>query len=53
MRLVLSLMGWRGGSIARNGIVVPIMLFVVFEKVWMDVPDVYDLHVRRDVPELE
>ena len=53
-RLVwLVLASWRGRSIARDGIILVVMLFVIFEKVWMNVSDVYDLHIWRDVSELK
>jgi hypothetical protein len=43
----------REGSIAGSRILIPILIFVVFEKVWMDFPYVYDFHIRRGVPKLE
>ena len=51
MRVVLT--AWGDRSIAGSGIVVPILIFVVFEKVWVYFPDVYEFYVRPDAPKLE
>ena len=47
------LASWRGGPIARNGVTIPVLLFVIFEEVRVDVPDIYDFYVWWDVSELE
>jgi hypothetical protein len=53
-RLVwLVLVSWRGRSIVRDGVVLVILFFVIFEEVWMKFSDVYDLHVWWDVSEFK
>jgi hypothetical protein len=44
----LVLVGWRGRSIDRDGIVV-----VIFEEIWMKVSDLYDPHAWLDVSEFK
>lgn len=49
--LVLTI--WRDGSIACGWIVVLVLIFVIFEEVWVNVPNVDDFHVGRYVPKFE
>jgi hypothetical protein len=54
VRLVwLVLVRWRGRSIVRDGIVLVILFFVIFEEIWMSFSDFYDPHVWLDVSEFK
>jgi len=53
-RLVwLVLASWRSRLITQDRIILVVMLFVIFGKVWMKVSDVYDPHIWWDVSELK
>ena len=51
MRLASA--SWRGRLIARSGIVIPVLFFIVFEKVRMDASDIYNFHIWWDVSKFE